>query len=225
MKKYLGVVLLSFAASFAFSQPAIVQRSPADYAASYDQQLPQPRQTLEERRLNKRVRQGAFARQLIKVLELEEQLPLTASEDDAIQLLRRLGISPLKGWKRFEPLTEDDYAVILGKAIGKEYLVHEKAQEVCDEIVDILNVEWQIYYQKNGRYPLLEKLIRDKSVFPGAEPRCPYGVPYKVVGYQPKVGHHKHFIKSPFKPLLYRERDYFQEWMASRRPGAEKKKW
>lgn len=216
MKTKLLSLIISFVfAGTAFSQPAILQKSPADYAAAYDKQLPQPRQTIEEERLSRRVRQGLFARQLIKTLELEKSLPATATEEDCIRLLTRMGISPLKGWSRFAPLTQDDYAVIVGKAIGKEYLVHEKAQEVCNDIVKLLNVEWALSFVENNRYPILEKLITNRSIFPGKEPRCPYGVPYKVGGYKPHILPHKHTIKTPLKRYLYRERDILQEFFKS----------
>lgn len=200
-----------FSASSVLAQPGVLRKSPADYAYEYDKQLPKPRMTMEEEKLSKRVRQGAFARQLIKTLELEKELPLTASEDDAIRLLNSYGIQPLTGWDRYAPLTDDDYTVVIGKAIGKELLVHQKAQEVCDEIVKLLNVEWALYRAEQGKYAILEKLIRDKSVFPGDEPRCPYGVAYKIGGFKPHVLSHKHIYKSPLKSYLYKERDFFQD--------------
>ncbi len=191
------------------------EKSPADYASYYDRQLPKPRQTMEEISAANRVRQGAFARQLIYSLEYESRLPLAASEDDAITLLRSMGISPLKGWDRFAPLTEDDATVIIGKTSGKEYLVHDKAQEVCDEIVKLLNVEWELYKVQNGRYALLEKLILDKSIFP-RKPECPYGNPYAIGGLKPHVMLHEHLIRTPAKNYLFQEKDFFKQAFGSK---------
>jgi len=201
----------------AWSEPPSLQKSPADYAYYYDQQLPKPRFTVEEEALRARqVRQGLFARQLVRSLELESGLPQAASEDDCIRILNDLGISPLKGWDRFGRLTSDDYTVVMGKIVGKEFLVHQKAQEVCGEIMKLLNVEWSLYYAQNGRYPLLEKLITDKSLFPGAEPRCPYGVAYRVGGFKPQVLSHRHIDRTPFRNYLFKERDYVEKYLTSK---------
>ncbi len=206
----LGALILGLSSGLLLSeQAAAIQKTPADFAAHYDNQLPKERRTLDEIRLSKRIKQGKFARQLIYSLELEKSLPITASEEDAIKLLNRLGISPLKGWDRFAPLTEDDYTVVIGKAIGKEYLVHEKAQDVCDEVAKLINVEWDLHKAKHGRYPMLEKLIRNKSIFPD-KPVCPYGDSYEVGGYKPHVLMHRHIIKTSFRKYLFRERDLFK---------------
>lgn len=213
----LGMITLSLSSLLLLPVNGLaVQKTPADYASHYDQQLPKPRKTLDELRMDRRIRQGKFARQLIYSLEFESRLPLTASEDDAIKLLNSLGISPLKGWDRYAPLTEDDYTVVIGKSIGKEYLVHEKAQEVCDEVVKLLNVEWALYKAKHGRYSILEKLILDKSVFP-KKPECPYGVSYTIGGYKPHVLPHRHIIKTSAKKFLFQERDYLKEAFGSKK--------
>lgn len=211
LRSLLSLILIIAFALPAMGQPAVLKKSPADYASFYDRQLTQPRQTLEEIRLSKRLRQGVFARQLVKRLELENELPLTATEEDCIRVLKSYGITPLKGWDRFGPVTEDVYAVVMGKATGQEYIVQVKAQEVCDQIVKLLNVEWVLHYVENGRYPILEKLITDKSIFPSVEPRCPFGVAYKVGGIKPQILSHNHFIKTPLKKFLYQERDLFKE--------------
>lgn len=211
LQSLLSLILILTFALPAMGQPAVLKKSPADYASFYDRQLTPPRLTLEEIRMSKRVRQGIFARQMVKTLRLEEELPLTATEEDCIRLLKSYGITPLKGWDRFGPVTEDVYTVVIGKATGQEYLVQVKAQEVCDQIVKLLNVEWSLLYVETGRYPILEKLITDKSIFPSDEPRCPYGVAYQVGGIKPQILPHRHYIKTPLKKFLFQERDLFKE--------------
>jgi len=200
----------------AFSQTVGYPKSPADYASFYDNQLTKPRQTVDEIRLSKKIRQGTFARQLVRSLGWQYRLPLTATEQQCMNLLDRLGISPLKGWDRFAPLTEDDYAVVMGLAQGEEHLVHSKAQEVCDRIVKDLNVQWALHFAQNRRYPILEKLITEKSAFDKERYSCPYGHPFKIGGVKPQILPHQHFIKTPLKKYLYHEENFLSKSFPSR---------
>jgi len=204
--------IFSLITPYSFAQAPFLKKTPADFAYQYDNQYPKPRQSLAEERLNRKTRQGAFARQLVRTMALEGSLPLAASEADCIQMLRDSGIAPLKGWDRYAPLTDDDYSVIVGKAIGKEYDVHENAQFVCDQIVKLLNVEWSLHFAQHDRYPLLEKLITNKSIFPVKEPRCPYGEIYKIGRFKrPYILLHKHIIQTPLRKYLYRTKNIFKK--------------
>jgi len=180
----------------AIAETSLTKKIRSDFAYQFDKQLPKPKQVLKKDR-SKKVRQGTFARKLIHVLNKEDSLPLTATEDDCISLLESWGISPLKGWDANDNLTSDDHTVITLQLSGKEHLVHQKAQELCDMTVKRLNINWELYYAQNSRYLLLEKLVTE-----GPGYKCPYGKKYQVGGFKPHILSHTHYIKTPLKRFL-----------------------
>ena len=131
--------------------------------------------------------QGQFAVKLVKSMKLYDRLPIAALPSDCVALLENMGISPLKGWDRKALLTEEDYTVIIAKAIGKENVVHTKAAEVCHRTIDVIDEAWQ-------KYPALslEELLSDKEIFPEGPPQCPYGLKYEDKDDNHKVDQHYH---------------------------------
>ena len=117
--------------------------------------------------------QEQLAVQLVKNMKLQDQLPVAALPKDCVALLESLGISPLKGWDPKAPLSQDDYTVIIAKAVGREDIVHKKAAEICQAGRNIINAQWQ----KRPNVPL-EELLGDRSVFPNGPPECPYNIKY-----------------------------------------------
>ncbi len=79
------------------------------------------------------VRQGEYARSVVKALKLEAELPLANNEKDCIALLESYGISPLKGWDNQAFLSKDDYISVVLKIRGEEKYLHEVAQKMCDQ--------------------------------------------------------------------------------------------
>ncbi len=133
--------------------------------------------------------QEQFAVQLVKNMKLEEHLPAAALPSDCVNLLENLGISPLKGWDRKAKLMEEDYTVIIAKAVGQEKVVFIKAGEVCQKTIKKINKHWQ----ENPKLSL-EELLNDKNIFPQGRPQCPYGLKYK---------HRDHTVERHFHPLVF----------------------
>ncbi|MFC1704165.1 hypothetical protein ACFL1E_05225 [Candidatus Omnitrophota bacterium] len=131
--------------------------------------------------------QEEFAVELVRSMKLHDVLPLAALPQDCIKLLESLGIAPLKGWDAKAPLSEDDYMVVVAKSIGKEKMVHQKAIEVCDRIIYVVNGRWQ----KKPHMSLLE-LLSDRSIFPEGPPQCPYGLRFEDSDEDHRVDPHYH---------------------------------
>ena len=145
-----------------------------------------------------RVTEGEFAVRLVKLMGIERRLPPAPLRADYIEVLESIGIAPLKGWHEDKILTRENYAVIMALAAGKEKLVWDKAQEVCDRNVEAINSRWELK-RKLDRRPnvTLEELIKDKTYFPEGPPMCPYCKPYK--DKDGKVEKHNHkSIKEQF---------------------------
>lgn len=133
-----------------------------------------------------RITQEEFAVELVKSMKLEGSLPLAALASDCIDLLQRLGVSPLEGWQPKNYLTKEDYLVLLGKAHGKEDKVHELGEMVELENVRVINEKWQESYQQLGRWLTIEELLNSDTYFPDGPPKSPYGNTY-----QDEDGDHK----------------------------------
>src|SRR3989338_9378125 len=73
--------------------------------------------------LSERLTQEEFAVELVKNLKLEGVLPTAALPGDCVNLLERLGVAPLTGWKNKSFLSREDYLVIIAKTQGKEAMV------------------------------------------------------------------------------------------------------
>ena len=142
-----------------------------------------------------RLTQGEFAVSLLKNMKLDDQLPLAPLSEDAVSILEGLGICPLSGWDKNAYLSEDDYTVILAKAVGKEKVVFTKATEVCQKTSEIISNRWHNKYQATGRFERLAQFLSDKNYFP-QKPQCPYGLPYKDENNDHQVDAHYH----PFAP-------------------------
>ena len=67
---------------------------------------------------NEQLTQAEFVNVIIRVLGLENQLPVVASLSDKIRLLENLGYAPQGGWKLEETLTKGDTAVVLAQILG-----------------------------------------------------------------------------------------------------------
>ncbi len=126
--------------------------------------------------------QELFAVELVKNMKLQDHLPIAALASDCVDLLDNLGISPLKGWDRNALLTEEDYTVIIAKAVGKEGVVYAKSVEICKKNVELINKHWQEHSDLT-----LSALFDNKDIFPAGRPECPYGLAYKQKGQKKKV--------------------------------------
>jgi len=62
--------------------------------------------------------QAEFINVLIRVLGLEDQLPVAATLADKIALLENLGYAPQGGWEPSRRLTKGDTAVVLTQMLG-----------------------------------------------------------------------------------------------------------
>lgn len=142
---------------------------------------------------NEAMTQEQFAVKLVHSMKLYDRLPLTALPSDCVELLESLGISPLKRWDGKALLTEEDYTVIVAKAVGKESVVHEKSVELCNRNIDKLNR----LLKKNPNLSLKE-LLADKSILPEGSPQCPYGLKYKDK-------HNKHAVDPHYHPVALYE--------------------
>lgn len=157
MKKILIIIILIFSSSISFAQK--------------EEQLTQEK----------------FAVELVKNMKLYRQLPLAALPSDCVNLLESLGISPLGGWDRKALLAEDDFTVLIAKAVGKEQLVHIKAAEFCHRKIDFINDTWT----ENPDLSLSE-LFTNKELFPTGSPQCPYGLKYEDKDNNRQVDQHYH---------------------------------
>ena len=129
-----------------------------------------------------KITEGEFAVRLVKMMRLERSLPPAPLQADYVDLLERVGISPLRGWDQDRLLTRDNYAIIIAMAAGKEKLVWEKSQEVCDHNVEAINSRWELKRDLDKRPTVtLEEVLEDKIYFPEGSPQCPYGRPYRAV--------------------------------------------
>jgi len=130
--------------------------------------------------------QEEFAVELVHVMGVENLLPVAALPGDYVDLLERLGIAPFGGWERKAFLNREDYLVIIGKAQGKEGIVHKQAVAVETKNVEIINKKWEQSYSDTKQWMTLSALLNDKAYFPQGAPRSPYGT-----RYTDKNGDHK----------------------------------
>lgn len=132
----------------------------------------------QESPVDDRLTQEAFAVELVKIMDLEDRLPVSSLPRDSVNLLDGLGISPLDGWMPKEFLNQEDYLVLIGKAQGKEGLVHKRAIQVERKNMDLINEKWKSAYEATKVWPSLEQLLNDKEYFPNGAPQSPYGIKY-----------------------------------------------
>lgn len=143
-----------------------------------------------------RLTQEQFAVELVKAIKLDGSLPVAPLAGDCVKLLESIGISPFGGWKNKEFLKQEDYLVILAKVHGKEGLVFEKAAEVEERNIKVINQKWQDSYGKTGQWTTLSELLNDKAYFPEGAPVSPY-----KLKYEDKNGDHQvdpHFYPAAF---------------------------
>ena len=133
--------------------------------------------------------QEEFAVELVKNMGLEDQLPIAALPKDCVDLLESMGITPLKGWDRKALLKDDDFTVLIAKAVGKENVVHVKASELCHKNIDVINCRWEDFPDLK-----LEELLQSEDLFPIAIPECPYGLKYIDEDNNHDVDQHYHPI-------------------------------
>lgn len=138
---------------------------------------------LEDRPLT----QEEFAVELVDIMQLNELLPPAALPGDYTHLLDRLGVAPLNGWDNKAFLTREDYLVIIGKAQGKESLVHQRAVAIEQKNIETINRKWQQAYDETGSWPTLQELLNNPTYFPNGAPKSPYGLTYKDVNGNHKV--------------------------------------
>lgn len=137
-----------------------------------------------------RLTQEEFAVELVKGMHLENSLPTAALAGDCVDLLERIGISPLGGWDNKALLAQEDYLVVMAKAHGKESMLHKRAMAVEEKNIDVINKKWQESYEKTGRWPSLPELLADKNYFPEGAPESPYGLAYQDRNNDHKVDRH-----------------------------------
>ena len=171
MKKYIKIIIL--VACFIFTCSVL-------YAQGEDEKLTQEQ----------------FAVILVNNMQLRSYLSIAPLPSDSISLLEGLGISPLKGWERKEYLTEEDYMVVMGKAKGKEEIIHREATEICQQNIELINRKWKAYFKKYKVWPTLKALLNNTEFFPEGPPLCPYGLRYKDKNNDKAVDIHYHPISN-----------------------------
>ena len=131
--------------------------------------------------------QEQFAVELVKAMKLQNLLPKAPLPRDAVKLLDHLGIAPMTGWKNKELLGREDYLVIIGKAQGKENLVHQRALEVEEKNIEIINAKWQQAFDEEKKWPSLSELLKSEKFFPKGAPKSPYGIKYRDTNGDHKI--------------------------------------
>lgn len=141
------------------------------------------------------ITQGEFAIQLVNVLNLQSYLPPAPLVNDYISILELFGISPLLGWRTREPLSEEDYIVVMSKLSGQEREVYKTGVEFCNKIVRTINEAWADQQSKDGQGESLDQLFADPRYFGGEVPQCPFGFHYRTRHKKNEVKRHIHIQK------------------------------
>lgn len=136
--------------------------------------------------MSERLTQEEFAVELVKSMKLQSALPTAALASDCVDILERIGIAPLNGWKNKELITEEEYMVVMAKAHGKEAMLHDRAVAIEQKNIEVIDKKWQESYDKNGHWVSLNELLNDKNYFPEGPIKSPYGL-----AYEDKNGDHK----------------------------------
>lgn len=144
---------------------------------------------------DKQITQEEFACELVRTMNLQSWLPLSALPRDCLSVLEQFGISPIKGWDNNAYLTKEDYLVILSKAHGKEILLYETADSIEKKNIALINSKWQQAYEKEGSWPSLESLLNNSVYFPNGTPKSPYGHSYEDAN-------NDHLVDQRFLPFL-----------------------
>ena len=145
-----------------------------------------------------RLTQEQFACETVKILHLEHRLPVAALPKDCVDLLESMGISPLSGWDPKAYLTREGYLVLIGKAQGKEGVIHRRAIEVEQKNTELINRKWKEAHDKTGQWPSLDQLLSDPVYFPKGAPKSPYGRKYRDADNDHQVD----FYYSPMATLI-----------------------
>ncbi len=132
----------------------------------------------QEVKLDERLTQEQFAVELVKIMKLEYRLPTASLPRDSVNLLESIGVSPILGWRNKEFLKQEDYLVIIGKAQGKERLVHKRALDIEERNIEVINEKWQESYDQIKEWLSLDALLNNKTYFPNGAPKSPYGTSY-----------------------------------------------
>lgn len=85
---------------------------------------------------DKQLAQADFVNILTRVLGLEDQLPVTATLSDKIELLEELACAPPAGWQPEEMLTKGDVAVVLGRILRIDVPVGATPEEHVQALAD-----------------------------------------------------------------------------------------
>ena len=131
--------------------------------------------------------QEQFAVELVKLLKIENLLPLAALPSDCVNLLESYAISPLKGWDNKSLLKQEDYLVLVGIVQGKEQMIHQRAVQAEEANIEIINKQWEKAQVDSGRWLSLNELLNSKEYFPNGAPQSPYGVKYSDKNNDHKV--------------------------------------
>ncbi len=140
--------------------------------------------------MGEQLTQEAFAVELVKSMKLQSALPTAALAGDCVDLLERVGIAPLNGWKNKELITQEEYMVVMAKAHGKEAMLHDRAVAIEQKNIDVINKKWQESYEKQGKWVSLSELLNDKGYFPEGPLTSPYGLAYEDKNADHKVDQH-----------------------------------
>jgi len=147
--------------------------------------------TVKAEELEETLTQEQFAVEIVRNMNLEGALPTAALPSDCVDMLERMGISPLNGWNNKALLAQEDYLVVLTKAHGRETLLHERAMAVEKKNVEIIDRKWQESYEKTGRWVSLDDLLHDKNYFPDGALKSPYDLKYEDKNGDHKVDLHR----------------------------------
>lgn len=85
---------------------------------------------------NDYITHAEFVNILIRVLKLEDQLPVAATLEDKILLLEKLGYAPLDGWELERILNKGDTATVLALIIGIDLLDKATPEDYIRALTD-----------------------------------------------------------------------------------------
>lgn len=153
------------------------------------------------------ITQGNFAILLVRAMGMEGLFRAGAGAlpQEYINLLEKLGISPLEGFQADKTLTKGELATILVKALGKEGEIFFRMRQ-CNRNLLVIMSAWASQNEEDGYWMNLEELLRDQRFFPDGPPICPWGYKYMPLDKDHIVDVHIHNDAVAYMALLAEEK-------------------